>query len=1469
MSLLGKNDKGKGSGFSFNIYWLYAIVIVVLMAVYYTGDNSAKKEVGWTEFDGWVQKKAISRIVVHSNQNEAEAEVMKAFASQVAGPNYQPTEGGKVVITTTIPNVDKFEERVEQWRKAGVFDGKVEYDNHSSFSTMFWSFAPFLLLVFFFIFMMRRMGGGGGGGVFSVGKARAKLYNKNKDKDITFADVAGMEREKKEVSEVVEFLKHPNRYTDLGGTIPKGVLLVGPPGTGKTLLAKAVAGEANVPFFSMSGSDFVEMFVGVGASRVRDLFEKAKEKSPCIIFIDEIDAIGKARSLKNEFSHNDERENTLNQLLTEMDGFDNNSGIIVLAATNRADVLDKALLRAGRFDRQIYMGNPSLSDRIGIFQVHLKKVKIDGSVDLDKLARMTAGLSGADIANICNEASLHAARKGKKAVQHPDFVEAIDRVTRQLDKPTRMTDTVTFEDVAGMQRPKREMREIIQFLHNPEQFTRLGGVIPRGVLLVGPPGSGKTMLAKAVAGEANVPFFSTSASEFQGEFMGSGVSRVRELFRNAKEKAPCIIFIDEIDAIGSRQNRNGEREITLNQLLVEMDGYSTNNGVIVMAATNRVELIDKALIRPGRFDRQIYVGFPEREDRVELFNLYLNRVAHDDTNVDVQELARCSSGFSAAEIANVCNDAAILAATKGEDVVKQEHLLQGIEKVRQGLDFGTKLANNVTFDDVAGVKKSKGKILQIVDFLKRPDYYTRLGAKIPRGVLLSGPSGTGKTLIAKAMANSADVPFISVTGPDLANIYNNPVERMHALFKEAREKSPCIIFIDEIEAIGAVDNRYGATNQSRTPALSQLLLEMDGMGNNSGVIVLAVCNHQDRLDKSLLRAGRLDRHIYVAQPDLEERSQIFELYLKDVKLADDVDLSKLAEITSGLSGADISKVCNDAAFTATVADEETVKFSYFEQAVVNVRKGLEDKSMEMGTIKFADVAGMEEAKREVTEIVDFLKHPEKYSHLGGRIPKGALLVGPPGTGKTMLAKAVAGEAHVPFFSRSGSEFVEMYVGVGASRVRELFAEAKEKAPCVVFIDEIDAVGTKRSNLGYNSEHDQTLNQLLTEMDGIDGASGVVVLAATNREDILDDALKRPGRFDRHIHVSLPSLFDREAIFKVHLKKVKVDETVNLADLARQTTGMSGAEIANVCNEAAIIAARAGKSTVTIEDFNEAIDKVTMGLENKSLLMTREDVYETAVHEAGHTTTIWLLEHVEPLVKISIVPRGQALGVNMLLPEDRVGMKKEAFLDKICTFMGGRAAEELFLGTIGTGALNDMQQATRIARSMVMYYGMSEKMPNVSYYDPQGTLGERPYSDERARLIDEEISRIVNEQYARAKKLISEHAEQHHKVVDALMEKEVIFPADVEAIFGKRPWKSRTEKLEEIAAKRREAKAAESAIEPKPASEPASEAPASAEPKPASEPAEPKPASEPAELKSASESAEPETPPPFKGDTPKE
>ena len=432
MKLFGNNSKASGGGLKFNIYWLYALIFMVLIGIYYTGESTSVKEMPWTDFEGWVQKKAVSHIVVHANQGDAEAEITDAYAKQVMGKDYQPVPGAKAVITTTIPSADKFEDRVDEWRKSGVFNGKVEYDRHSTFSNIFWSFGPLLLLVVFWIFMMRRMGGGGGGGIFNVGKSRAKLHNKDKDKDVTFADVAGMEREKKEVSEVVEFLKNPKRYTDLGGTIPKGVLLVGPPGTGKTLLAKAVAGEANVPFFSMSGSDFVEMFVGVGASRVRDLFQQAKEKSPCIIFIDEIDAIGQKRT--GNAMGNSEREQTLNQLLTEMDGFNADDNVVILAATNRPESLDPALLRPGRFDRRVPVELPDLAGREAILKAHAKKVALGDDVDFHTIARMAAGASGAELANIVNEAALRAVRDHRDAVSQADLEESIEVVIAGYQK---------------------------------------------------------------------------------------------------------------------------------------------------------------------------------------------------------------------------------------------------------------------------------------------------------------------------------------------------------------------------------------------------------------------------------------------------------------------------------------------------------------------------------------------------------------------------------------------------------------------------------------------------------------------------------------------------------------------------------------------------------------------------------------------------------------------------------------------------------------------------------------------------------------------------------------------------------------------------------------------------------------------------------------------------------------------------
>ena len=456
-----------------------------------------------------------------------------------------------------------------------------------------------------------------------------------------------------------------------------------------------------------------------------------------------------------------------------------------------------------------------------------------------------------------------------------------------------------------------------------------------------------------------------------------------------------------------------------------------------------------------------------------------------------------------------------------------------------------------------------------------------------------------------------------------------------------------------------------------------------------------------------------------------------------------------------------------------------------------------DKQKGENVVTFKDVAGQEGAKQEVQEIVDFLKNPKKYTELGGKIPTGALLVGPPGTGKTLLAKAVAGEAGVPFFSMSGSDFVEMFVGVGASRVRDLFRQAKEKAPCIIFIDEIDAVGRARSQspaMGSNDERESTLNALLTEMDGFGTNSGVIVLAATNRADMLDKALLRAGRFDRQINVDLPDLNERKAIFEVHLRPIKKDSSVDVEMLARQTPGFSGADIANVCNEAALIAARHGKKSVEKQDFLDAVDRIIGGLEKKTKVMTAAEKRSIAIHEAGHATISWFTEHANPLVKVSIVPRGRALGAAWYMPEERQITTKEAMLDEICSLLGGRAAEELFTGHISTGAINDLERVTKSIYGMIAYAGMSDKLPNISYYNNSVYNFQKPYSETTAKVMDDEVLKMIAEQYARAKRILTEHKEGHNKLAEQLIEREVIFAEDVEKIFGKRPWVSRSEEI---------------------------------------------------------------------------
>lgn len=470
--------------------------------------------------------------------------------------------------------------------------------------------------------------------------------------------------------------------------------------------------------------------------------------------------------------------------------------------------------------------------------------------------------------------------------------------------------------------------------------------------------------------------------------------------------------------------------------------------------------------------------------------------------------------------------------------------------------------------------------------------------------------------------------------------------------------------------------------------------------------------------------------------------------------------------------------------------------------IFNVGKSkaqLFDKGDGKNRVTFKDIAGLQEAKQEIEEIVAFLKNPSKYTELGGKIPKGVLLVGPPGTGKTLLAKAVAGEADVPFFSMSGSDFVEMFVGVGASRVRDLFRQAKEKAPSIIFIDEIDAVGRARGknvNFGGNDERENTLNQLLTEMDGFASNSGVIILAATNRADILDKALLRAGRFDRQIHVDLPDIHERKEIFKVHIRPIKIDETVDIDFLSRQTPGFSGADIANVCNEAALIAARHNKSFVGKQDFLDAVDRIIGGLEKKNRITTMAEKKSIAYHEAGHATISWKLEHASPLVKVTIVPRGMALGAAWYLPEERQLTIKEHMLDEMCATLGGRAAEEIFLNQTSTGALNDLERVTKRAYAMVAYFGMSEKLPNLSYYDSSGNeYGfTKPYSESTAETIDLEAKEIVAEQYERAKQILRDNAEGHNQLAELLLEREVIFADDLEKIFGKRPWISRSDEL---------------------------------------------------------------------------
>lgn len=710
------------------------------------------------------------------------------------------------------------------------------------------------------------------------------------------------------------------------------------------------------------------------------------------------------------------------------------------------------------------------------------------------------------------------------------------------------------------------------------------------------------------------------------------------------------------------------------------------------------------------------------------------------------------------------------------------------------------------FTDVAGAYEAKEELKDIIDFLKNPEKYRRMGAKIPRGILLVGDPGSGKTLLARAVAGEAGVPFFSITGSDFIEVFVGVgAARVRDLFEQARKHAPSIIFIDEIDAIGRHrGSGLGGGHDEREQTLNQLLTELDGFDAAPvPVVIMAATNIPEVLDKALLRPGRFDRQVGIPLPELKEREDILRIHARNKRFAETADLQIIAQETAGFTGADLANLINIAAIIVSKEGRPTIEQSDLQKAIKKIQNAKETTQhapslLQKGSgqarlfmpsqvkFRFSDVAGLPEAKEELQDIITYLREPEKFLRAGARVPHGILLVGDPGNGKTMLAKAIAGEAKCPFFSASGSEFIEQFVGVGAARVRELFAQARKHAPCIIFLDEIDSLGMKRhSGDGGTSEYTQTLNQLLTEMDGFETSERpVIVIGATNRADLLDAALLRPGRFDRQVYVPYPSIEVREEILQVHARNKKLATDVDLKKVARGTPGFSGAQLANLINEAALHAVNSNREVITMDDFEEARDKVILGKKQRTIKQTREELNITAYHEAGHSLiTVLQPEHADPLHKITILPRGGALGITHSLPErDKYTQTKEQMVAFIQILLGGRVAEELVFNTLTTGAANDFARATDIARKMVCTYGMSDLGTVVygqSYYDFK-------YSEKTRELIDQEVQKILDAAYKVTEKLLKNNRKQLDLLASTLLEKETLYAHEVYALLGIQP-----------------------------------------------------------------------------------
>ena len=987
----------------------------------------------------------------------------------------------------------------------------------------------------------------------------------------------------------------------------------------------------------------------------------------------------------------------------------------------------------------------------------------------------------------------------------------------------------TLKELVGNDAAKVEIAEVIDMIAYPERYTASGAVVPKGMLFIGPPGVGKTLFARAIANEVGIPFFVLEGGSISGLIMGLGVLKLKTLFAKLKKFDKVILFIDEIDSIAVR--RQGDRgfggvadmNMTLNTLLTQMDGFYGSN-LLVIGATNNDGILDPALMRAGRMDRRIYFQGPTPEERKGLFRYYLQKVRctlppktgdketfnakaiGDDPNVvDLDELAMLTANYSPAEIAGVVNEAALISNRPGNSgMVTTEIVKQALDRMSVGLErttvgAGLEIASHdpsIRLADVVGIDDVKQDVLEIVDFLRHGDELRKIGAKIPKGLLLVGPPGVGKTMLAKAIANEAGVPFygfsasyfVSSSGGDGAG-------RIRALYTQARKSPAGIVFIDEIDSLGGSQTPMGT---DRSAALNQILVELDGIGR-SNIITIGATNLEEQLDPAFTRSGRFDRKAYVGLPDAEGRKKLFLKYLGNIRLASEPDVEKLAQTTTNFSGADIAATVNEAAIIAVRHGSTHVEEMDLEDAIerISVTAGhkLNTGGMHLSKVadidvKFDDVKGMDGAIAEATEVVALLKNAERVLHAGLKAPKGVLLNGPPGTGKTMLAKAIANEAGVQFYALSGGDFQSMWAGVGANRVRAVYEQARRSGkPCIVFIDEIDAVGGhRREDRGGGAVQDsnKTLNQLLTEMDGF-GKHKVLTIGATNNLKMLDQALLRPGRFDRIIQIPMPNLEGRIAIVNSYLSKVKVDETVHPLDVARMTVWKAGADLANVVNEAGLIAIRAGRIVLCQTDLIEAIQRVSFGM-SYSTHVIKEELIATAYHEAGHAIVSYYRNRKDRIQVLTVVPSGYALGYLWTVKkDDYTHVTKHEYLSDIEVSLGGYVAEELLFESTSSGPSSDLVNVAGIARRMIRDWGMGSFKFNIDSAYGARNVGDDwnrsgNGSAETSREVELEIKALVDDCLENVRKLIVTHRSQLDQIARALIEKETLVYKDIVAIL---------------------------------------------------------------------------------------